>query len=1123
MMATRRRASPRRSSAVKALSRHLQPFLATRLAILLLPGLISTVASTPISYFPLNSQLPPVARVSEPFSFVFSPLTFASDAKMTYALVDGFPPWLSLDSASRRLSGTPDEASVPLGDTLVGVVIGLVASDDTGSTTTNATLVVSRAHGPVVRIPFEDQAENFGPHSTPASVLLHPSSEFRFEFDPNTFGAGVTGAEDSQSVNQDMKRDENAGGGGPQFNYYAVSGDNAPLPSWVSFDPGKLAFSGKTPAFESLVQPPQKFDFQLVASDVVGFSSVSIAFSIMVGPHELTVEESMIRLNATRDKQLEYTDLPDILKLDQQPLNRENVSSITASSLPAWLSFDEESWKLSGTPDAETQPTNVTIVVIDKFLDTLNVTLEINFHTRIFASNLPKLNVSAGDDLSFDLKKYLLAPTDTQITAEIGPDDTWVRFDDSSKVLSGKAPKVLAAGHTGDIRIIFKATQTRTEDKEAKDLNIHVNELPPVNSPKPDMDTDTKGSDSNKNLYWLLILPGLFIAVAIVLWVFRARRRQHEPRKLDFSEVSGPVPGTFVASGLMDDSSDSIGDMPDIAYKAPPLRPSGHPPSAPFGFRTSQTMPNPSTDTGRITPHAMTMFSGVAKPTHQGTETRGSWFVGRQSRVSPAVTDEVSLLSDTSLGEDVHIVEEDLSPKKLGGNMHVKKTGLEVPAAAEPFSIQPTPELAYKTARRYDYVSDDETPPPVSDVERQRSGHQQNADPGLRGVQRGLSKAWKRGSGSNSSGDLKRHSQLTASSDATTRTSILTSGITEEATTASTNVVAKPTVIHIPSRPGEARQVSRRTDDSSTFFGGRSLTKSQRNFGLEKDTMPASAYHPRGDPGLPTTSKEQDVTQGGGSSWARLDRNSLGIAYKDLIRTNNATGGLRGGLEEPGIGVAQSENWDVYHANDNLISPSRWPKPGVFTGLSGTVDAFQNQSEPPQLPPFKLPAKIVSPVTPIDKGKRRASYVRRSRGSGPMVSPLRTPSTHRRSKSRNSREERLRISRIREQKALDEFRAMMASQTPSPYNEWAPQSARELPETPSRISRVPLTDRLNESRGLKSTLSKRSIKTMRSNKSMRSGWAGDDDEDAWEDIRPPESIAGGWEPERSDGSFPVYI
>ncbi|KAI0549962.1 hypothetical protein F4679DRAFT_224018 [Xylaria curta] len=1103
MMVTRRQASPRRRNTAEMKSRRSRWFLGTQLAILLLSS-VRSVAGTPTSYFPLNSQLPPVARVSQPFSFVFSPITFTSDMEMSYALGDGSPSWLSLDSASRRLSGTPDEASIPSGEALVGIVISLVASDETGETATNATLVVSRNPEPKVRIPLEEQIKKLGSYAAPASVLFHPSSEFEFEFDPNTFGVDAAGDRNIQgNVKSDGEKILSVPG--PGLNYYAVTGDNAPLPSWIAFDAGKLAFSGRTPPFESLVQPPQKFDFRLVASDVVGFSSVSVGFSVAVGPHELTADKPIIELNAVPGKLLEYKDLPNILKLDKQPLAPENVSSIIADGLPPWLSFDEKSWEISGTPEAIAEPKNITIAVVDNFWDALNVTLTVNFHTEVFMSDLPDLDASAGDDFSLDMKKFLAAPMDTEISIETQPDNSWIRFDDSSKVLSGTVPKTLPAGSVNEIRVTVNAIQTQTKDRGVKHLVMHVVEDDPTQSPTESPNPTPKNQEeSRRDLYWLLTIPVLTVAVAIIMMIFRARRRRDRPRK-DFPEVSRPVPGTFVANGF---TGASLHDIRRLMDPGPPeasssSQPTGSSSATPSNLRKSRTSSIPNIEISHVIPQVAT--------------TRSSWFTSRPSRPSPPGTDEVSLLSDTSIGEAVLMTHEELFPNARRTthedlflnarrtltleNSPAKNIGLAIPTTAEPFSIQPTPELAYTTAGKYDYVSDDEKPSTLGYAARQRLGHQKSKSP-IR-VQHRFSKLWK-----------EKHGQrLSASSDATTRTSILASGAPQEASTASTNVIAKPTVVHIPSRLDEARQLSRRTNDSISFFGGGSLTKSQRNFKLAKDATPATADLSREYPESSTASKEQNGDRDGNMTRDREARNALGIVYKDHVQTKRAT------KEEP--------NWNTHPIDSSLMSPDRWPIPDAFIGMGGSADVFQNRGEPSQPPPVKLFSKIEPPITSTGVRKRNGSSARRSsRRSSSISSLMQVQSAHRRSKTRNSREERLRLSRIREQKALDGFRAMVSSQTPSPREEWPPSRSRQLPETPSRASKVPPTDYLSQSRGLKSTLSKRSAKTLHSTKSIRSvrsEYADDDDDDAWEDIRPPESVLGEWDGVASDGSFPVYI
>ncbi|KAH9900326.1 hypothetical protein F4778DRAFT_170717 [Xylariomycetidae sp. FL2044] len=1133
-----RGAGPRREALASA--------SASTLLLLFLAALLpNKTTAAPLDYFPLNSQLPPVARIDEEFSFVFSPLTFSSPLDITYTLADA-PSWLAVDSGARRIYGTPSEDDLNGGggeEAVVGIPITLAARDETGATAANATLVVSRNAAPTVGVPLSQQIPGFGPYSAPASLLLYPSRAFSFSFAADTFRAG----RGSRAT------------GGAGLNYYAVSADNAPLPSWVAFDAGSLTFSGTTPPFESLVQPPQTFGFQLVASDVVGFASASIAFSIVVGNHELTADEPVVRLNATHGRPFAYDGLPNILKFDKRPLSGDDVASIEALNRPDWLSFDDQSWKFSGTPDSSADSANVTVAVVDKFSDSLNVTLSIEFRIAIFVSDLPPLNLTAGEDFTFDLKRYLFKPSEVQVTVEAQPDAPWIHFDMSSMTLSGTAPEPLSASFANELHVTFNATAKHSADSETKDVDIHITipssttatAAPTATSqPTPNADKDA----SRRNLLWLLLPALLLLCVAIIALLFYLRHRRQRPKKLDVVEVSAPIPGSFVANGPGSMTDGSLHDMRKILDIGPPPSEGGasaqhgYAPATSSNLRSSGTRSEPSVN-GDSVPHAITttMHSGVTRSRKEDNiivESRDSWLAGQmppQIGITGVNTDEVSMLSDTSLGEsDAHITGADTSlvATKPGDDGFRGTLNLEVPMISEPFSIQATPELAYGSPRRrYEYSSDDEVPPAVGYVPRPRSGQPSVDGLGIRGVGRRLSKAFKRGSASRLLDERKRNSGLSTSTSQTTRTSILTSGIAEEAATTSTNIVARPTIIHIPSRPGEARQVSRRVDGSSPLFSGGSLTRHHRNFGLEEDTSPTllEEISPKPPPAFKdftATSRDSDT------SWDRLARDSLGIAYKDLMKPHPESRKSLLGPRDSNAGlpgkVEDDYNWKIHHTSQELMSPDQWPEPNTFEGLSSTLAVPRGASEPPRLPPLKSLIGDEAPLTPGGKGKRRASTRRGSRGSGSGSNKTNTASSRSKSSrqsSSRSRDEQLRISRIREQRALDEFRAMM-SKTPSPTNEWPMPAIRPLPETPTRPPRGPLTERLNESysgdsggRGMggRSVVSKRSWKTARSGKSMRSVWGGDEDDDAWEDVRPPESVVDGWNGDGSDGSFSVYI
>ncbi|KAI1389551.1 uncharacterized protein F4822DRAFT_204617 [Hypoxylon trugodes] len=1056
------------------------------------------VGAAPVDYFPINSQLPPVARISEAFEFTFSPITFFSSSNITYRL-ENAPKWLSIDSDSRRLFGTPSDDDVPFGE-VVGIPIELVAEDETGSTTANPTLVVSRNPPPIIAIPASKQIPKFGTYIAPSSLHLHPSKPFSFSFDEHTF------------------RTESGDGG---LNYYAVSGDNVPLPSWITFDAKSLSFSGKTPPFESLVQPPQTFTFQLVASDVVGFASISLSFSLVVGNHELTADPPVVKLNATHKKPFEYKDLHDVVQIDKKDPKPDDISTIEALDLPSWLSFDNKTWELKGTPDETAESSNITVAVTDKYSDTLNLTISIHF--GLFISDLPDLNLKEGDDFSFDLKKYLSNPSDIEVTLEGELEASWTEFNSSSMILSGTVPKLDSAKSATAPRVAFNASSKHTNETEVKSMNIHVS-TPNSKSPKPSGEpTDSDSEDSKKNLLWLLIIPIFLVFIAITLFLFYIRRRRQQPRR---PQVSGPIPGSFIANrpdNRPKNSDQNIKGFVDIGVRRSDST-SAQDSRASALVSSQQSVQSSSSLSvnGNGVPHAMmAMYSRAKSPEHSVIfETRSSWSAGKRSQASPhgtGRTDEISLLSDTSLGEgDVHIAE--AQSYTITRRTQDTFRGLDVPMSSEPFSIQNTPEIAYRGDRRYDSGSDEAVPPPVGYAVRPKSGQQEEPGFSLRGVSKRISNLWKRESVNQTIEEQKRNSMR---SNSTTRTSILTSGVSgvgEEEATTSTNVVARPTIIHIPSRPGEVRQVSRRVSEFSPLFGGRPLTKSPRNFGLTaQPSDPALDETPEQPPNLDDSINPRDSD----TSWDRLARNSLGIAYKDLITEPEKT--------LPPSNITQEDNW-IIHGRNDLLSPDRWPQLNTSVNMVGIArtSPYDTSSELPRLPPTT--ALVTS------KGNGKGMGRRPSRAS--KINLLHnTPSTSSRSDgSYVSRDEVLQNSYIHRQRMLGEMRAL-ASQTPSPETGWeAPD--RPLPETPTRPGRTPLASRSNESyyppvggggqgSGIENVPSKnwKATRSMKSAKSLRSVWADeDDDEDAWEDIRPPTTIDG-WDDGGVDSneSFAVYI
>ncbi|KAK4463465.1 hypothetical protein QBC42DRAFT_337591 [Cladorrhinum samala] len=499
-----------------------------------------TVALPSIT-FPINSQVPPVARIGEPFSFVFSPSTFSSDSALTYALANA-PSWLSIDSKERRLFGTPNNENVGPGE-VEGVLLNLVATDQSGSTTHTATLVVSRNKGPKLQVPLEKQIPKFGVFSGPSSLLALPDVPFSF----------------------DLKQDTFSNPSSSPLGYYAVMADNTPLPAWISFDPGRLSFSGRTPPLESLIQPPQRFPLKLVASDVVGFSGAGLGIDIVVGTHQITAEETTILLTGNPGKHLSYTKLKDSVRVDGKPVASDNVVLASTSNVPPWLSVDKNTWHITGTPPEDASSTNFTVQLQDSFADSLNLTVVVDVANEaslkaggLFKGDaLPTLTATAGKHFSFDLGPYFTNPNDMEITVSTLPSTSWVHFDADSLVLSGDVPaapkdsvvgvrvdaKTKSSNRSGSLSLLLRVAAVGSNSGGS------ATQSPEATS--TDAGASLAGDNAEKGpvngMLVAVLLPLSVILLAAICFLFRCyrQRKQTQGRGISIRDISGPLPGTF--------------------------------------------------------------------------------------------------------------------------------------------------------------------------------------------------------------------------------------------------------------------------------------------------------------------------------------------------------------------------------------------------------------------------------------------------------------------------------------------------------------------------------------------------------------------------------------------------
>ncbi|KAK9382671.1 uncharacterized protein V2V93DRAFT_365740 [Kockiozyma suomiensis] len=396
-------------------------FLGT--TILSLAAVLGLVSATPSLDFPISDQFPPVARVGDAFSFTMSSYTCTTDSSgdLSYSVAD-LPSWLSFDSSSRVFSGTPSSSDIGYS------TFSLTATDSADSTnaTLSASFVVTDTTAPTVEISASEQLQNNYSTFSNNGIGFMPDSPFELKFSAATFKGNVTAV-------------------------YGLFAGLTPLPSWISFDSSTMTFRGTTPALSSDIAPPIDFEFVLVGSDVSGYSAVETSFAFNIGEHTLT--GTSVSVNATEDK--EFSTTLDIL-LDGSEISSSNITNVSFNGTDSWMSFDQNSLTLSGTPtnDDVGESSHVTVIVTDSYGDEVQVDVDISVFSSDDSTDITIFgdsgisNVTATRGKNFDYQLSLNNTNDIEsISATYDPAiaSSWLTFDDSSYSFTGKAPNSLTS------------------------------------------------------------------------------------------------------------------------------------------------------------------------------------------------------------------------------------------------------------------------------------------------------------------------------------------------------------------------------------------------------------------------------------------------------------------------------------------------------------------------------------------------------------------------------------------------------------------------------------------------------------------------------------------------------
>ncbi|KAH8081326.1 hypothetical protein BXZ70DRAFT_1012416 [Cristinia sonorae] len=428
--------------------------------------------------YPLEDQLPPIARVGDPFSWTISRNTFVSASNHTLQYSSGsLPHWLAFDDADLVFHGTPTR------DDKGSQAIQLTAKDSSDSATSRFNLFVTDQAGPTLQHSIVEQFQlpnpslssvfSLAPHSALRSknpaLRIPPGWSFSIGFQYDTF---TTAGDDL---------------------YYAASMANGePIPDWMVFNPRSITFNGYTPKQPSN-SAPYTISLALHGSDQEGYSASSLLFDVVVAAHELSLATpSLPTINITADNSFSVSltspvDFTGVL-LDGKQIQPSDITAIQVdTSYYSWLTYDTSSRTLSGDPPKDlddgtllpvtlttninqTLETNVSLAVVPPFFTSadlkpilVNPGQAVNFSLSPFYSNNSGITVGSGPD------------SDVNLTAAYDPKDAsdFLTFDVASGLLSGNIP-TSGGNNYSHIGVTFTAYSRITHSTSHASLPISL-------------------------------------------------------------------------------------------------------------------------------------------------------------------------------------------------------------------------------------------------------------------------------------------------------------------------------------------------------------------------------------------------------------------------------------------------------------------------------------------------------------------------------------------------------------------------------------------------------------------------------------------------------------------------
>ncbi|KZV98385.1 hypothetical protein EXIGLDRAFT_832190 [Exidia glandulosa HHB12029] len=498
------------------------------------PPSLAAPSSTTVAR-PLQSLLPPVARVDEHFNFTVPKTAFASasDASLIYN-VTGLPAWATFDNLTLSFTGTPRPSDVATS------LVTLMAASGSAVAQDAFRLVVSSAARPTLHAPLADQLapSNASTFSNTTAVL---SSAFPLPKTPGvrippgwSFSLGL----DPHSCTSSRSR----------LYYGATLADGGALPSWLKFSNKTLTFSGATPR-SVLVQ---SFDLRFVCSDVPDSAAVEQRFTVVVAPqsHLLEARAPLQEISAVAYGAVQYgvkAACTDALYVDGMRVAEEEIASLdldVPESL-SWLTWSSDDGILRGQASSGVVEgvTNISIALRSTFNTSTSLTLPVHIYPFLFADHsLPSVQPDASTQVDVTASSLLASAAsnlDTlALSVSLDPSEagSWLTFDNAT--LSGHVPRdvtypsVLVTLFAKDASWPDGATSVATFTIDTSSTSTH----PPVGSQQPDAGAgDTNG---RRKLIIALAVTLPLLALLLLLLCLARRQRRTREKKPDIPAIS---------------------------------------------------------------------------------------------------------------------------------------------------------------------------------------------------------------------------------------------------------------------------------------------------------------------------------------------------------------------------------------------------------------------------------------------------------------------------------------------------------------------------------------------------------------------------------------------------------